>query len=69
MREFGRIWNAMPKFLFSSTLDAVVPGCQLVTGDVGDRVAELRSKFAGDLAVGGPTPASAFIERGLGVPT
>jgi dihydrofolate reductase len=32
---------------------------------VGDRLAELRSEFAGDLEVTGPTLASAFIERGL----
>jgi len=64
-REFARIWNATPKIVFSTTLDSVGPGCRLVTGDVGDRLAELRSEFPGDLEVGGPTLASAFIERGL----
>ena len=65
MREFARIWNATPKIVFSTTLDSVGPGCRLVAGDVGDRLAELRSEFPGDLDVGGPTLASAFIERGL----
>ena len=65
MREFARIWNATPKIVFSTTLDSVGPGCRLVAGDVGDRLAELRSEFPGDLEVGGPTLASAFIERGL----
>ncbi len=64
-REFARIWNATPKIVFSTTLDSVGPGCRLVAGDVGDRLAELRSEFSGDLEVGGPTLASAFIERGL----
>ena len=64
-REFARIWNATPKIVFSTTLDSVGPGCRLVSGDVGDRLAEIRSEFPGDLEVGGPTLASAFIERGL----
>lgn len=64
-REFARIWNATPKIVFSTTLDAVGPNCRLVSGDVGDRLTELRSEFTGDLEVGGPTLASAFIERGL----
>jgi dihydrofolate reductase len=65
MLEFARIWNATPKFVFSTTLTAVGPGCRLVAGDVGDRLAEIRSEFPGNLEVGGPTLASAFIERGL----
>jgi dihydrofolate reductase len=65
MREFARIWNATPKVVFSTTLDSVGPNCRLVAGDVGDRLAELRSEFPGDLEVGGATLASAFIERGL----
>jgi dihydrofolate reductase len=65
MRDFARIWNATPKIVFSTTLDAVGPNCRLASGDVGDRLNELRSEFAGDLEVGGPTLASAFIQRGL----
>jgi dihydrofolate reductase len=64
-REFARIWNAKPRIVFSTTLHAVIPGCRLVAGDVADRLAELRAEFRGDLEVGGPTLASAFIERGL----
>ncbi len=64
-REFARIWNEKPIIVFSTTLDSVGPNCRLVSGDVGDHLTELRSEFAGDLEVGGPTLASAFIERGL----
>ncbi len=64
-REFARIWNAMPRIVFSTTLDSVRPGCRLVAGDVADRLAEIRSEFQGDLGVAGATLASAFIERGL----
>jgi dihydrofolate reductase len=64
-REFARIWNGMPRFVFSTTLDSVGPGCRLVAGDVADPLAEISSEFAGDLGVAGATLASAFIERGL----
>lgn len=64
-REFARIWNAMPRIVFSTTLESVRPGCRLVAGDVADRLAEIRSEFPGDIGVAGATLASAFIERGL----
>jgi dihydrofolate reductase len=65
MREFGRIWRATPKIVFSSTLTSVGPNCRLVHGDVGDELARLRAESDGDLEVGGPTLAAAFIRRGL----
>ena len=65
MVDFARIWNPMPKVVFSRTLQRVDWNSRLVTGDVGDELAKLRAEFAGDLAVGGPTLAAAFIERGL----
>jgi dihydrofolate reductase len=64
-REFARIWNAMPRIVFSTTLESVRPGCRLVAGDVAERLAEIRAEFSGDLGVAGATLASAFIERGL----
>lgn len=65
MLEFARIWNAMPKIVFSTTLDSVGPNCRLVAGDVGEHLAVLRSEFQGDLGVSGATLAAEFIERGL----
>src|SRR5919109_1949552 len=35
-RDFARIWNAMPKIVFSSTLDHVEHNARLVRGDVGE---------------------------------
>lgn len=64
-REFARIWNAMPKIVFSSTLDSVEWNSRLVRGDVAEELARLRTEFDGDLDVGGATLASAFIRRGL----
>ena len=65
MLDFARIWNAKPKIVFSTTLDRVEGNARLVTGDVGEALAQLRTEFDGDLEVGGPTLAAAFIERGL----
>ena len=65
MLDFARIWNAKPKIVFSTMLDRVKGNARLVTGDVGEVLAQLRTEFDGDLEVGGPTLAAAFIERGL----
>jgi dihydrofolate reductase len=63
--DFARVWNAKPKIVFSRTLESVVGNSRLVRGDPGEELARLRAEFDGDLEVGGPTLASAFIERGL----
>jgi dihydrofolate reductase len=63
--EFARIWNAKPKVVFSNSLDRVDWNSRLVRGDVEEELRRLREEFTGDLEVGGPTLASAFIERGL----
>jgi dihydrofolate reductase len=65
MREFARIWNAMPIIVFSSSLDHVVDNARLVRGDVEAVYRDLRREFDGDLAVGGPNLAAQFIRRGL----
>jgi len=64
-REFARIWNPMPKIVFSRTLERVDWNSRLVEGDVADQLARLREEFPGDIGVGGPTLAAQFIERGL----
>lgn len=65
MHEFARIWLATPKIVFSSTLDSVDWNSRLVRGDIGEELARLREEFDGDMEVGGPTLAHAFIRRGL----
>jgi len=68
MREFARIWNAKAHLVFSRTLSEVDPSAELVPlgdGDVGAALARIRERFSGNLNVGGPTLARAFIERGL----
>ena len=65
MLEFARFTNPKPKIVFSTTLDAVTWNGRLVKGDVGEVLARLRSEFAGDLVLGGPTLAAQFVRRGL----
>ncbi|MGZ8475822.1 MAG: dihydrofolate reductase family protein [Candidatus Limnocylindria bacterium] len=64
-REFARIWNAMPKVVFSTTLEHVEHNARLVHGEVGTILADLRREFDGDLGVGGPNLAGQFVRRGL----
>ena len=64
-RTFARIWNALPKFVFSTTLDHVDHNARLVRGDVGTVLHQVRDEFEGDLEVGGPTLAGQFVQRGL----
>jgi dihydrofolate reductase len=64
-REFARIWNATPKFVFSTSLSSVGWNSRLVAGDVEKRLAEIRSEISGDMDIGGATLASSFIRRGL----
>jgi dihydrofolate reductase len=65
MRECARIWNALPRFVFSTTLEDVQWNSRLVRGDVGEALNRIRDEFDGDLEVGGPTLAAEFIRRGL----
>jgi dihydrofolate reductase len=64
-REFARIWNRMPKVVFSSSLDRADHGARLVSGDVAAALENLRGEFGGDLGGGGPDLAGRFIRRGL----
>jgi dihydrofolate reductase len=65
MVDFARIWNAKPKIVFSKSLESVAWNSRLVRGDAAEELDRLKAEFPGDLHVGGPTLASAFIRRGL----
>jgi dihydrofolate reductase len=64
-REFARIWNPMPKIVFSNSLDSVEHNSRLVRGDVATVLDELRREWDGELGVGGPDLAGQFVRRGL----
>ncbi|MGA2614487.1 MAG: dihydrofolate reductase family protein [Spirochaetia bacterium] len=63
--EFARIWKEKPKFVFSTTLQKVGQGCQLVRGDIAAELASLKELPGGDLGVSGPGLASALARLGL----
>jgi dihydrofolate reductase len=65
MREFARIWNPMPKIVFSTSLDHVDHNSRLVQGDVGTVFHDLRREFSGDIGVAGANLAGQFVRHGL----
>ena len=64
-REFARIWNPLPKIVFSNSLDRVDHNSRLVKGDVEPVLEDVRGEFSGDIGVAGPNLAGQFIQRGL----
>lgn len=65
-REFARIWNALPKIVFSRTLTEVKGSYRLAAGGLAEEVERLRAEPGeGDVAVGGPTLAAAAAGLGL----
>ena len=63
--EFASIWKALPKIVFSRTLEKVEGNARLVRGSAVEEVASLKEQPGKDLAVGGAGLASTFIELGL----
>jgi dihydrofolate reductase len=63
--EFARIWQQLPKVVFSSTLTEVEGNTRLATGSVEEEVARLKSEYDGEIAVGGPGLAGACAELDL----
>jgi dihydrofolate reductase len=63
--EFARIWKRLPKVVFSSALTEVEGNTRLATGGVAEEVARLKSEYDGEIAVGGPGLAGAFVELDL----
>jgi dihydrofolate reductase len=63
--EFARIWQSLPKLVFSTTLDRVEGNARLATGGIAEEVARLKQPPGKDIAVGGPTLAAAFAELDL----
>jgi dihydrofolate reductase len=63
--EFARIWQELPKIVFSTTLETVEGNARLATGGVADEVARLKEQPGKDIAVGGAGLAASLIELGL----
>lgn len=63
--EFARIWKALPKVVFSTTLQSLVGNARLVRGGLGEEVSRLKREPGKDIAVGGARLAGACMELGL----
>jgi dihydrofolate reductase len=63
--EFARIWQALPKVVFSNTLDKVEGNWRLVRGDPADEVRRLKEEPGKDLGVGGARLAASLTRLGL----
>jgi dihydrofolate reductase len=51
--EFAQIWKALPKVVFSTTLQSVVGNARLVREGVAEELSTLREQPGKDIAVGG----------------
>jgi dihydrofolate reductase len=63
--EFAEIWKALPKVVFSSTLESVGGNARLSREEVGGEVARLKEQSGKDIAVGGASLAGACMKLGL----
>lgn len=64
-REFACLWQALPKVVFSRTLDAVEGNTRLARDGIAEELAAAKEQVEGDIAVGGAGLASAFVGLGL----
>lgn len=63
--EFARLWRAMPKIVFSKTLESVDWNSRLERGDVVEVARKLKAETDGMLEVAGATLASSLVQAGL----
>ncbi|MEO6857946.1 MAG: dihydrofolate reductase family protein [Solirubrobacteraceae bacterium] len=63
--EFAEIWKALPKVVFSTTLESVVGNTRLLREDPVGELSRLRSEPGQDLAVGGAGLAAELTRRGM----
>lgn len=63
--KFAQIWKALPKIVFSTTLQSVVGNTKLARDSVGEEVSRLKEQSGKDIAVGGAGLASTCMKLGL----
>ena len=65
-RDFARIWNALPKVVFSSTLTTVEGNARLATGSLAEEIEKLRAEPGeSDIGIGGADLATQAAALGL----
>jgi len=62
---FADVWSALPKVVFSRTLDRVEGSARLATGSLADEVAAALAGTDRDVSIGGAGLAAAAMELGL----
>jgi dihydrofolate reductase len=60
--RFAQIWKALPKVVFSTTLESVVGNARLTRGGVREEVSRLKEQPGKDIGVGGAGLAAACME-------
>ncbi len=63
--KFAQTWKALPKIVFSTTLQSVVGNTRLARDGVGEEVSRLKEQPGKDIAVGGAGLARACMKLGL----
>jgi dihydrofolate reductase len=63
--EFAQTWKALPKVVFSTTLQSVVGNTRLARDGVGEEVSRLKEQPGKDIAVGGAGLAGACMKLDL----
>jgi dihydrofolate reductase len=63
--EYARLWRAMPKVVFSNTLDSVGWNSRLERGDVVEVATKLKAETDGVIDVAGATLAAPLVRAGL----
>jgi dihydrofolate reductase len=63
--EFARIWQGLPKIVFSNKLERVEGNARLATDGVADEIARLSEQPGKDIAVGGAGLAATATRLGL----
>ena len=63
--KFAKIWKALPKVVFSTTLESVVGNTRLARDSVGEEVSRLKEQPGKDIGVGGAGLAGACMKLEL----
>jgi dihydrofolate reductase len=63
--EFARIWQALPKIVFSTSLEQIEGNARLATDGLAEEVARLKGEDGADIAVGGAGLAGACARLGV----
>jgi dihydrofolate reductase len=66
IQEFGELWRASDKVVYSTTLDSVdAPRTRIERTFQPDAVSRMKEELAGDISIAGPTLAAEAIAAGL----